>query len=147
MIRDGLTGMYGGRSFPSTDHLEAVWAAALDRQASLLGGFPNRPGETTVDEIDEATVAYVSDNRWVADCPRCGGGVGCTPGYSRAACYDCGGIITGVSWPAQKTVSDGTAALMLRPIQNRHWRPMDETPQDLRFENIVRGFAIPNGGG
>lgn len=141
MIRDGLT-MHGSTPAQFPEELELRWVEYA-RQALETRGFPNRPDGEGLVELDEPVDAYVSESRWVVDCPACGGGAAATVGYPRACCYDCGTILAAVRWPSPRTLAEGVATLELRPVGARHWRPMDETPRDLRFENIARGYPIP----
>lgn len=117
------------------------------KQLQMLGriGFPHRSDSLEWEKADESVTPYVSDGRWVADCPACNGGIATLPGYAEAACFDCGRVHN-VVWPTDDVLSAATAALIERPVANRHWRPQDgETAQDLRLENIQYGYH-PGGG-
>ena len=144
-IRDGLT-MHGSTPARFPEELELRWVEYARAAVAGGHGFPNRPDATGLVELDEETPAFVSENRWVVDCPSCGGGAAATVGYPRACCFDCGTILARVLWPARDELAAGVAALELRPARSRHWRPMDETAQALRFENITHGYPIPGAG-
>lgn len=136
-IRDSRT-MHGSRPLPDAAAVQAEWVRHGRRMADS-GGFLFRPGAKALDQIGgKPQPAYVSDNRWVVDCPRCSGGAAAMPGYPRACCYDCGGIFT-VAFPPPRELASGVAALERRPPGNRHWLPSVESAADLAIENAARG--------
>lgn len=107
---------------PETQHRvgTAEDYVAWVRQAHVnLGGTPQdvAPSGLTLD-------AYVSDGRWVVQCP-CGNGPSAHPEWKIAACVECGAV-HGVRVP--RDWRRGEAALLGRehPHQ-RHWFPTDET--------------------
>jgi hypothetical protein len=75
--------------------------------------------------------AYVSDNRWVADCPNCNAGMALLPDVKQVVCLECGEPYS-VTWPKERQAIED--ALTLRPRKNRHWFP-HETIDDLTREN------------
>ncbi len=76
-------------------------------------------------------VAYVNHNRWVADCPYCGAGIGLLPEVSPVTCLECGESYT-VTWPKDREAIE--EVLTCRPRKSRHWLP-HETIDDLKREN------------
>ena len=82
---------------------------------------------------DHRTVeAYVSENRWVADCPSCGAGIACWPVNPKACCLLCGHEFT-VEFPAEREQAE--KVLEERPPANRHWQPWRESVAKLEREN------------
>lgn len=88
--------------------------------------------------------AYVSDSRWVFDCPHCGGAD--LPFRSSGCCLQCGHVYR-VVYPA-----DADAAVEIlndRPARARHWHPQNgETVAALaaeneRMRNIEPRLALP----
>lgn len=75
--------------------------------------------------------AYINHNRWVADCPNCGAGIGLLPDAGQAVCLECGERYS-VTWPKEREAIE--AVLLERRRVNRHWYP-GETIDDLRREN------------
>lgn len=77
--------------------------------------------------------AYVSANRWVADCPDDNSGIEVSPWNEEATCLHCGHIFKRVM---PKDWEIGAALLEQRPLENRHWFPhRGETAKDLEAEN------------
>mgnify|MGYP001614536268 CR=1 FL=1 len=81
MIRDQRH-MYG---METVADVEAFWA-----ERAAAHGFP-------LVEDDRTVEAYVSDGRWVADCPECNDGIACWDQNTRGACMGCGHVYP-VSW-------------------------------------------------
>ncbi len=92
--------------------------------------------------------AYVSENRWVADCPGCNGGIACWSENPEGCCLTCGGVYK-VAYPADHKAA--TKVLEQRPPAARHWNPAKETVAQLEQENkIMLGItpvADPNESG
>ena len=93
--------------------------------------------------------AYVSDGRWVVQCP-CGNGNSAHPRWGIAACVECGAI-HGVRFPANWERAERILLEREHPHQ-RHWFPTDEiarrqglptaeTVASLRRENRERAKA------
>lgn len=77
--------------------------------------------------------AYCSENRWVADCPNCNGGIACWDQNPHGCCLDCGHVYT-IRFPKDHHLA--AAFLEQRPPGNRHWHPhRGETIRDLEREN------------
>lgn len=135
MIRDqrSLT----GRVFhASVADVAAAWeaqerAVARDRLFGWEGRYRFLP-------VDETLDVYVSDNRWVADCPACNGGIACWSENPHGACYDCGRIYRTAFPRNQKQIE---AVLLARPARNRHWL-LGETLDMLKAENIEHGLPV-----
>lgn len=89
-------------------------------------------------ETNVSIAAYISDNRWVADCPHCKSGIGILPGYHKATCLDCGRIYR-VQLPKKWKTAE--KILLARPPEHRHWLP-NETIDDLKQQNYEHG--LPN---
>jgi hypothetical protein len=86
--------------------------------------------------------AYVSDGRWVADCP-CRGGIVASREMAEAACLDCGTVYA-IRFP--ENAGEIEAVLLARPRkENQNWRP-GETLADLRSENRNHGIPLFVGG-
>ena len=135
-IRDSRH-MHGSNVHNAAETIEGSWRAHAQSMISLRGGFENRTPADGLDQADDALEPYVSDNRWVADCP-CGGGVACWPEMHRSCCYDCG-TIRPVHWPSPGELRKLEAVLHARPPANRHWR--GETIETLKVENLVNGYV------
>ncbi len=114
------------------------WLTHAAIMAARRGGFAARPSHAQLEETHVRVAAYVSDSRWVADCPACNGGVACWPEMSDGCCFDCGRIYE-IVFP--KDWRKGVALLELRPQHNRHWLP-GESIDTLKLENLTRGIAI-----
>lgn len=82
---------------------------------------------------DKRTVpAFVSENRWVADCPSCDAGMFCWSDNPECYCYRCGSVFL-IEWPRDKQA--GEQVLEERPPANRHWNPVKEPVAKLAREN------------
>ncbi len=92
------------------------------------------------DERRTELLAYVSDNRWCADCPGCGSGIGADPTMHEGFCFECGGVYS-IAFPDDW--AEAEEVLAVRPPFNRHWQPQRETVNDLRLENAVNGVPVP----
>lgn len=114
-----------------------MWAVH-EAQRVALGGFANRPGATALEPSGETVHAYVSDSRWVADCPACNGGIACWSAMPDGCCYDCGRVYQ-VAFPPSRDLGAAVAVLEKRPENARHWRPWEQDVADLKAENVVRG--------
>ncbi len=98
---------------------------------------------------DEPTVAYVSDNRWVADCLVCNGGIAVAHDRAYWTCWDCG---TGyrIEWPDTPLEQAAVAELLQRAPRLRNYYPtvdlaarrnrVPDTPGSLRAENALLGL-------
>lgn len=106
-------------------------------------GFRPPGGVVAVRDLTQAAepvLAYVSDGRWVADCPNCRGGIAAWPEHNQGCCFDCGTVAT-IEYPDESEITEALAALAQRPDTALNWRPdRGETAQTLRHENIVRGY-------
>ena len=108
-----------------------------DWQAAIQDSLP-RLGLTAVNVWPQRVTAYVSDGRWVADCPVDNGGIGCTPGNPSGYDFGCGTMVR-VVFPSGYRAAE--TALLARPPVNRHWFPQrGERVADLRAENALHGL-------
>jgi hypothetical protein len=125
VIRDSRH-LYGAFQHASTEEVEGAWRVyAADRGRDLT----DRTTDTPLD-------AYVSDSRWVADCP-CRGGIACWPAHEKGCCYDCLSVYR-IAFPADAAAA--VAVLELRPDPaTRNWFPDREDVASLKVENAVRG--------
>jgi hypothetical protein len=139
-IRDSRT-LYGPLPHASTAEVEAHW----HEYGATRGWWDPVTGVRTPGEVivsNDTLPAYVSDNRWVAQCP-CGGGIGCWTEMSRGCCYDCGTSYL-IAFPAAKACADAVDVLTARPEpETRNWRPdRGESVADLKVENVKRGLRL-----
>lgn len=131
--------MQGAALHTSVQEVEAFW-----QDFAVAHGFVRsdsgvrEPGE--LEETGETVAAYVSDSRWVADCPRCGAGMAAWPEAPKVCCLDCGSLYA-VSFPKPRELAAALTVLEARPDQStRNWRPEDEDVADLKAENALRGL-------
>ena len=91
----------------------------------------------TMTEDRRVVIAYVSDGRWVAQCPECNGGIACWDENPHGCCLDCGHVYR-VKFPADHKIAE--AILLQRPVNGRHWLPGEPVVQ-LEVENrhFLRG--------
>lgn len=96
-----------------------------------------------------ALPAYVSDGRWVVDCP-CGSGALASHEWAVAICPDCG-TIHPAAFPDDREMVE--AVLVARPARNRHYFPHEDTAErrglaraerleDLEDENVAHGYDV-----
>ena len=106
---------------PNVAAVESYWAAFLARK--------NRG----VHDTGLTVGAYISGNRWVADCSVCGGGIATWDMNPKGCCLSCGAVYK-VTYP--KNYRAAEEILEARSPGNRHWFPnRGETLQDLEREN------------
>jgi hypothetical protein len=123
--------------------VKAAWAEISESMKRQHGGeFPNS-GRTEPVQGGNTARAYVSDNRWVADCPEdgCNAGIAAWPGNSTGFCFECG-TETSLEFPPD--MAAGVAVLELRPPENRHWLLIDgewEAVDDLKAQNLLNGYT------
>lgn len=79
-----------------------------------------------VTETGQTVPAYVSDNRWVANCPACNGGFAVSHQLPDGICLDCGSAYA-VDWSAD--TPEVRQALRARAPRLRHFFPTDEIAQ------------------
>lgn len=130
-----LTGPERAHLTPTPDAYRQAQAAHL-RQMARRG----QPAVTPWAWLGAAPVAYVSDSRWVCDCPNCNNGPSVDVVHGFAACFECGAVFTHVTVP---TAADARALediMSVRPWRNRHWRPGQESLADLERENRDHGL-------
>lgn len=113
---------------------------------ATFGFSPMTPGANwtprELNETKEQIAAYVSDNRWVADCPRCRSGVACWPDNPRACCYGCFTVYA-VKFPPKRELANAIELLEQRPPGNRHWHPhLGEKASTLAQENAEHEAEI-----
>jgi hypothetical protein len=133
VIHDQRT-MTGSGLHTTSAEVREVW------QLVAVQGFREAPAARRHEllELDTEVEAYVSDSRWVADCPTCGGGIAAWPEHDRGCCLDCGSVVT-VMFPPAGELAELERVLLARPRENRHWRP-GETVADLKVENVTHGY-------
>lgn len=119
---------------------DSPWQVVAGCRMAQMAGFLPPPVTTTAGPPARARVDH---NRWIADCPDCGGAEFVwRDGPSVMICQNClnGGI--GHAWRAVEFPGDIAAieaALLARPLpQNRHWSP-GESVADLLAENAENG--------
>jgi hypothetical protein len=123
--------------------VRAAWGTISESVLRQHGGvFPNSGRAEPVQGSNTAK-AYVSDNRWVADCPEdgCNAGLSACPANPTAFCFDCGTEVPVVFPPK---MAEGIAVLELRPPQNRHWLLVEgewEDVDDLKAQNLLNGYS------
>jgi len=99
--------------------VQAFWKDSLARR------------KMTPEADDRRVLAYVSENRWLADCPSCGAGISCWDQNPEACCLGCGRVFV-VDWPADK--AEAERLLEERAPSARHWLPL-EPVANLEAEN------------
>jgi hypothetical protein len=130
--------MTGAIPLGSVEQVESFWTTY-----AASHGF-RRDGEVehTLIEERKKLIPHVSDSRWCADCPNCGGGIACWDANPRGCCLDCGHVYP-IKFPPAKVRTEAEAILLERPEGNRNWRPEVESPKDLRRENeAAREFGL-----
>lgn len=139
--------MSGPEHRPTIEAVRAFWdehAAARVKRGVVP--YEMAPRRRELHTSKTRLVAYVSDGRWVADCPggpdgNCGGGMAAWPEHEHACCLDCGTVYP-IDFPHGQEIAEATEALDARLPMHRHWRPdRGETAEDLRVENVERGLA------
>lgn len=111
---------------------------------NFSGFIDGRPGRDLIED-DREVIAYVSDGRWVADCPQtfCMGGIACWPEHKVACCLDCGHVYK-VKFPSKKTREEAELILSQRPLENQNWRPdLGEKVRMLAAENLQAQLGVP----
>ncbi len=92
----------------------------------------------------ESATAYVSDGRWVADCPYDNGGIAVAPGFPSGFDMGCGTML-GIVWPDGWQEAVEVLEARQKPTE-AHWFPQHgETVSQLREENLRRGVAMRRG--
>lgn len=101
-----------GRVFSTPEEVRALWEEVAAES----------PWELEEQPATEKIAAYVSDGRWVADCPRCYAGMFAWPENDRAACLGCGAVWR-VKFPSARQREEAEELLdaLERPAQN--WFP------------------------
>jgi len=94
----------------------------------------------------ELAVAYISEGRWVADCPMgCGGAIIVTPSDPVFLCMECGSGWHTVVFPSVSRRRLIEKALLKRPLsglipKSRNWLP-GETVGQLNDQNRENGIS------
>lgn len=138
-IRDSRH-LHGPVDLTTPEQVRQAWSV-WEAHRAQLGRFPVRDA-VVLEAALERVAAYVNDNRWLADCPFCNGGIACWVQMSDSCCFDCGRVYQ-VDYPSEQEFKDAVASLERRPFRARFWKPWEQSAQDLRFENIEHGFPIP----
>jgi hypothetical protein len=116
--------------------IEAYWARhATAAGIELPAGWE---GRSTLIDTKTAVSAYVSADRWVADCPHCSGGIAAWSENPRGACLSCGRIYR-IRFPKARRKIE-TVLAKRRPA-NRHWL-LGETVDQLAVENLEHGMGV-----
>ena len=143
-LRDQRT-MCGSKRHFTVDDVVAYWHGFSRRPAWQW--WNGRTGDAMFDpELvdrtkDEPLEAYANHGRWMADCPVCGSGVAAWTENPRGCCLECGTVWT-VTFPADHR--DAEEVLVLRPLENRNWRPRAGEPIGfLALENAEHGYEVP----
>jgi hypothetical protein len=109
--------------------------------AGLVHRRRNGDDTTHLRESKKTLVVYVSGGRWIADCPRCNGGIPGWPGHDRGCCLDCGTVYK-LAYPPEDEIGEVVALLAIRPeVQRNYWCHRGETPEQLQVENDAAGWA------
>ena len=119
----------------TVDEVRAYWSAFLARKN--MGPKPDPEGR--------ASVPYINQSRWVADCPACTGGAACWDQNPQACCLTCGTVFK-VAWQLPTLRSAVIRELVARPLYcschprhpgaHRNWNAYEgETLERLQFEN------------
>lgn len=113
--------------------LQAFKPRTIEGAWTYWRDFLSRNGKRAPHRDDRTVPAYVSENRWCADCPACDAGIFCWSENPDACCLRCGSVFR-VEWPAEKAAAE--KVLEDRPPANRHWQPhRGETVEKLEREN------------
>lgn len=136
MIRDSRH-MHGAALLTTPEQVREHWRAH-ESQRAALGGFAERWDCTELEQTGETVPGYVSDSRWVADCPHCNGGIACWPAMPDGCCYDCGRIFL-IELPSSQQRAAAEAVLEKREPSHRHWKPWEQDVRDLQAESARRG--------
>jgi Zn ribbon nucleic-acid-binding protein len=140
-IRDqrGMLGASVHDDLASVDAFLEWWAST---QGFVNSPLPDgRPGVSIVDD-QRSVSAYVSDNRWVANCPHCRGGIAVWSENPHGVCLDCGHRYA-VDFPPPALLDAAVEVLESRAPENRHWDPQTETVASLVTENVEHGDPAP----
>jgi hypothetical protein len=130
MIRRPRAVLRGSPETPE-DYLRLLEASAREAHRK---GLLRRP---EVRRSDAPLTAYVSDGRWVADCPDCGAGISVDPEWPLAGCFECFRLFSALVVPPRWREIE--AALEARPKPaTRNWLPR-ESVADLLVENAAHG--------
>jgi len=131
--------MQGAAPHETPEQVRAFWELFAESQRKV-----GRPFKLT--RSRKRLAAYVSDGRWVADCPECRGGVGLWRENEEACCLDCGHVYSSIDWPDASEVDEAERVLAARPTTELHWRPdSGETVDDLKVENLKHGYPPVSG--
>lgn len=114
-------------------------AAAWEDWAERYGlSYRQRRGDNTRDlrPSPKIVVAYISGGKWIADCPRCNGGIAAWSDNPKGCCLDCGTIYR-VKFPPKAETERAISVLAERPDPlTRSWHVQrQETVDDLAAEN------------
>lgn len=102
----------------------------------------------TLEFVDNgpALEAHISHDRWVVDCPDCGGADVVFMAEPLMWCHECGNRKVGGKWRRVSLPSNAKqieAILSLRPrVDQRNWRA-EEMIEDLIAQNVEAGDRVP----
>lgn len=121
------------------------------KQSLLARGVP-----PLLREHPDRPAAYISDGRWVVDCPNfpCRNGPSASPEWGIAVCFECGAVITPV-FPDDLAAAEDVLLARIDPLA-RHFFPDEriahrkglvraETVKDLEKENRAAGLPVRRG--
>lgn len=143
MIRDQRH-MEGGKATASLEEVRAGQGEILRKILMSNGGeFRHSTRSKLEHRTDGEAVAFVNDNRWIALCPdtECNAGIAVWWGNSEAVCFDCGSVWP-VRFPSMQVIGQATSVLLARPPVNRNWDPATETVDDLKTQNLLKGYPL-----
>lgn len=100
-----------GRDFAGPDEFDAYARNVLATR--------RRPPIKVTDD-DRTLTAYVNRGRWVADCPYCGGGLGCWPENPHSICLTCGHRYA-IEFPPANEIARVEADFATRDMANQNW--------------------------
>lgn len=82
-------------------------------------------------------IPYINQSRWVADCPKCNGGMACWDHNPYACCLDCGRMYE-VRWQPPTERAAVIRVIAGWPPQNRSWDAhKGETIDALKIQGIL----------
>ena len=118
-------------------HRVATVHAYAAKHADALDELRGQGIDVTTHTDGHPRAARINAGRWIVDC-ECGAAAMGDPTFSEARCFHCGAIMTAVTYPPD--VAQLEALLLVRPPDNRHWRP-HETLGDVARDNAAHGLG------
>ena len=127
-------------------YLDSDWATSSNLTfRDYIAHYYRRSLPADTGTQPERAIAYISEGRWVADCPKCPSALLLDFGYPLYFCPDCGHGWFSIVFPSVSGRSRIEIALMKRPLVNeipstRNWL-VGETIINLERENLARGIV------